>query len=275
MQVIRKVNNNVAICLDSSNREIIAFGNGIGFPQVPYELHDLSIIKHTYYDVDERYIGLLNELPEQVIEVASKIVEIARNTLQGNLNSNVVFTLADHLAFAIERVKQGIELKNPLTYDLQHLYPKEMKIARQALSCIKDSLGVTLADSEITSIALHVINAENGLGEISDTVKITNITNKIMQIIHDFYDIKIDENNLSFSRFIVHLHYLIMRSNTQIQIEQANQSLYEFTKVKYPKTYECLLHIKKYMEEHCQMVLNKDEELYLMIHLNRLSQINE
>lgn len=275
MQVIKKVNNNVAICLDSSNREIVAFGNGIGFPQVPYELQDLSIIKHTYYDVDDRYIGLLNELPEEVMEVASQIVEMARNSLQGELNSNVVFTLADHLAFAIERTKQHIDIKNPLTYDLKHLYPVEMKIGKKALQLIRETLDVQLSESEITSIALHLINAENGLGDINDTVRITKMANDITLIVRDFYDMEIDESGLAFSRFVVHLHYLMIRFSSKTVIEQANQSLYDFTKLKYPKTYQCLLKIKQYMETRCQMELNEDEELYLMIHLNRLNQVNE
>lgn len=37
MRVIKKINNNVALCLDSDNHELIAFGKGIGFPQIPYE----------------------------------------------------------------------------------------------------------------------------------------------------------------------------------------------------------------------------------------------
>lgn len=32
MKAIKKINNNVAICVDSNNKELIAFGKGIGFP---------------------------------------------------------------------------------------------------------------------------------------------------------------------------------------------------------------------------------------------------
>ena len=31
MRAIKKINNNVAICADSNNKELIAFGKGIGF----------------------------------------------------------------------------------------------------------------------------------------------------------------------------------------------------------------------------------------------------
>ena len=34
MKVVKKINNNVAICLDSNNCELVAFGKGIGFPKI-------------------------------------------------------------------------------------------------------------------------------------------------------------------------------------------------------------------------------------------------
>lgn len=40
MVVLKKINNNVAICKDGGGRELIAFGKGIGFPQTPYALSD-------------------------------------------------------------------------------------------------------------------------------------------------------------------------------------------------------------------------------------------
>ena len=45
MKVIKKINNNVALCLDGNQRELIAFGKGIGFKPIPYELTDLSVIE--------------------------------------------------------------------------------------------------------------------------------------------------------------------------------------------------------------------------------------
>ena len=52
MQVIKKINNNFAICVDGEGNELIAFGKGIGFPKVPYEIEDLSVINRTFYDID-------------------------------------------------------------------------------------------------------------------------------------------------------------------------------------------------------------------------------
>ena len=52
MKAIRKINNNVAICIDNNDKELIAFGKGIGFPKMPYEITDLSIIQMTFYRID-------------------------------------------------------------------------------------------------------------------------------------------------------------------------------------------------------------------------------
>ena len=48
MQVIKKLNNNFAICMDKEGKELIAYGKGIGFPKVPYELTDLNQIDRPF-----------------------------------------------------------------------------------------------------------------------------------------------------------------------------------------------------------------------------------
>ena len=55
MKVIRNINNNVAVCLDDNNHEVIAFGKGIGFQKAPYEIA-LSQIDRTYYNLEPHYI---------------------------------------------------------------------------------------------------------------------------------------------------------------------------------------------------------------------------
>ena len=56
MRVIKKLNNNFAICVDGEGKELIAAGKGIGFPKTPYELEDLNLITRTFYDIDQKDI---------------------------------------------------------------------------------------------------------------------------------------------------------------------------------------------------------------------------
>ena len=38
MRVVKKINNNVAECLDNNGKSLVAFGRGIGFPKdAPYD----------------------------------------------------------------------------------------------------------------------------------------------------------------------------------------------------------------------------------------------
>lgn len=57
MQVIKKINNNVALCRDNNDRELIAFGKGIGFPKMPYTISDMSSIDRTFYCVSDERIS--------------------------------------------------------------------------------------------------------------------------------------------------------------------------------------------------------------------------
>ena len=49
MKVIKNINNNISLCLDSRNNEVVAFGKGIGFTKPPYDV-PLSKIDRTFYD---------------------------------------------------------------------------------------------------------------------------------------------------------------------------------------------------------------------------------
>jgi beta-glucoside operon transcriptional antiterminator len=50
-KAIKKINNNVVICEYDNMKELIAFGKGLGFPVVPYEITDLSLILMSLKDM--------------------------------------------------------------------------------------------------------------------------------------------------------------------------------------------------------------------------------
>lgn len=123
MQIVKKINNNVALARDGRGNELVVFGKGVGFPAMPYELDDLDRIQRTFYNVSKRYIDLLPDLPEALMLAADDIAEEARDELDCELNPNLPFILADHLNFAIQRTRQGVALQNPLSYDVKHHLP--------------------------------------------------------------------------------------------------------------------------------------------------------
>lgn len=247
MKLIKKLNNNVAVGVDSNQHECIVFGKGIGFPSMPYELNDLSKIDRTYYDVDVKYLGLLDEIPAEIFSVASKIVEKAKINLNCELNPNLLFTLADHLNFAVERFKKHVDIRNPLSYDIEHLYSKEMVIGYKALEYIEEILEIKLPRNEAASIAMHLVNAEAGSNNMDETIRNTKVLKDVTKIISDTLQITIDEDSFNYSRFIIHMRYLLKRRLNNSQISSDNKMMYDLMKAKYPKTYQCIREIEVYL----------------------------
>ena len=56
MRVLRTINNNVVICLDNNENEVVAFGKGIGFKKKNNDIIELSKIDRTYYKVKTEYV---------------------------------------------------------------------------------------------------------------------------------------------------------------------------------------------------------------------------
>lgn len=271
MRVIRKINNNAAICQDNNKQELIALGKGIGFPKTPYELSDLSKIDMTFYRVSSQTIAMLSTIPDNVISVSAEIVKLAQKTLNNNFSSNVVFSLADHINFAIERVKKNQIFDFSLSYDIEHMYPKEFKLGLESLNLIKVQLKVQLPKAEATAIAMHFINAREL--PVKDTTKNlnNNILNLVINIIETEFDLKIDQKGFAFNRFKVHLQYFLqrLRENKQISGEISNQLIKDLISSD-SKVYQCGKDTVIAIDNQLHTQTTDDEMFYLMIYVKRM-----
>ena len=137
MKLLKKINNNFALAEDSKGEQVIVEGRGVGFQKMPCELNDLSSISRTYYGFNSETIRLIQTVNPQILQIADQIYNEAVDQIPAELNPNLPFTLADHLEFCIERLNKNIELKMPLTYELESGYPLEMKLAENEM-CIRD-----------------------------------------------------------------------------------------------------------------------------------------
>lgn len=268
MIVIKNINNNVAHCYDSKGREVIAFGKGIGFYK-PGEDIPLTSINRTFYNIKDTDYGVLRSIPTIVINTAIFLTDYASEELSVTFPSSMALVLADHLQFAITRKNQNIYLAQPIIQDLTQLYPDEMRVAVQCLSIIKKMTGETLPRPEAGTLALHFVN---------DRIQISNFDNldnaKIIEvctrIIEEQFAITIDRESFNYSRFASHLDYLIRRLINNDQIKSQNDAMYNEFAEKYPDTLKCVNMIDNYINEKIAIRMNKEELLYLVIHVNRL-----
>lgn len=272
MRIIKKINTSAAIAVDSTGREIVVIGKGVGYPQVPYELDDISVIERTFYDVDQKYIAMISELPQLIIVASAEIAEEAEIELQCRLNPNLPFTLADHLHFAIERLKNGIDLMTPIAYDIRHLYPKEAKMGDRALDILRENANIILPDTEAINVALHLINAEAELGDTRSAMQMMKILVEVEKIVEKHLAIKLDRENFHYSRFIMHLRYLIQRLGSSTQMEERGANMIRTLAKEYSDVYNCTLQVASYFEGTWGWKCNEEEMLYLMLHIHRVQQ---
>lgn len=270
MRLIKKINNNFAMAVDSQGEEVIVSGKGIGFIKIPCEITDLSVVDRTYYGIDSKYIGLLNEIPEDILEISIKVVDYAKHKLKNRLNPNLMFTLADHIHFSIERYQKGIVFDFPLTYDFEQLYSNEIQISKYALMIIQKQLNISLPKEELSGIAMNIINSElySSLGNTEQNLDL--LIEKMTIVIEEFFGIEVKRDTVNFSRFATHLRYLFKRISEKKSISSDNLKIYQSLKNETPETYQCVIKLADYLNKEKNWILDEEELIYLILHVNRL-----
>ena len=268
MKVIKNINNNVSLCVDSKGRECIAFGKGIGFIKPPYEV-PLAQVERTFYSRTHIDYEGIRDVPEQIIRLAIHIVDQAERALNVTLMSTTALALADHIQFALQRMNEQIPLKLPMQEDMKQLYPREMKQAQQALDMIEEELNVQLDPKEAPMIALHFINSQVRTSADSEE-KSKRLIECSVHMIEEEYGFPINRESFNYSRFVTHMDYLIRRASANNQIESVNAAMFDALKKEYPGAYRCAQKISIVFEQHLGKPLSDEEKMYLMLHINRL-----
>lgn len=270
MRVIKSFGNNAALCLDSKNRELIALGVGIGFPKCPYELTDMSKVDKTFYDVDKNHFALLDEIDSTIFEICADIIDLASTLLDVPLNPNAIFTLTDHISYAIVRMNKGLVFSFPISNELRDLYPNEVKVAKYAINLIKKRKKILLPESEIYGIAMNLINSEERTSKDSDYEQAELIIDDIVVIIENKMNVHIQKDTFNYSRFVSHMQYLLKRKNENMTLDTDNKKIYKMLKKEYSESYQCALKIREYFFESLSWRAGDEELLYLILHVNRL-----
>lgn len=271
MKLLKKINNNYVLASDSKGRTVIASGKGLGFLKMPCRISDLSCIEHVFYDVDDRFIRILHSVPERMLSITSSILEDAQQTLRCRLNPNLVFVLADHLQFAIQRKEKGISFDMGVSFEIAYLHPTEMEIGRRALALVNRSLSAGLPDSEAAIIAMHILESEPNRKGKAD-VQMSDIIEKTVVIMEDIFDIHLDRKSFSYYRFATHVKYLLERKMENKTISTDNRVMMDQMVEQFPQAYRCVLVMKQYLKETMQWEISEEEQLYLMLHINRMKE---
>ncbi len=272
--IIQKIfNNNAIIASDPGKREFVVMGRGIAFKKSAGEPVDKSLIEKIFVlqqkEASEKFKLLLEDVPPEYISVCYDIIEYGKNNLEGTLSDYIYVTLTDHLNNAMKMYEEGIFNTNPLSWEIRRFYPNEYKVGVKALEFIESTLGKTLPEDEAANIALHLVNAElNGSSSKFHNVAVqAEKIQDILNIIKYTYNIELDEQSISYERFITHLKFFFQRLMQAQKRWLEDDFLLQQVKSKYRRAYDCMLKIEKYLDTE----LTDEEKLYLTIHIQRIT----
>ena len=273
MKISRIINNNVVSTCDEEGREVIVMGRGVGFKAKEGSTIDEDKIEKVFrldsQNTMDKFKELLVNLPMEHVQISAEIISYAKEVLNRPINPNVYITLTDHINFALERFKQKMMFSNPLIREVRSFYHAEYLIGEYAIAMIDRDLGIKLPVDEAASIALHIVNAEYD-APMGDTIKITNLIQQVSEVVEEYFNIKLDEQSLSYERFITHLRFLAQRVFTGEHMELDNLEFQEVIDRLYPEEYACSQKIQALIKLQYRPQVTEEEVAYLALHIKRI-----
>lgn len=274
---IKQVLNNNAVLLIKGSNEIVAIANGIGFKRkagdevAEHEVEKIFVLDT--HDLVEHFSYLLGKVSAQHITVVDEIVQYAQQVLKTTMNDYIYLTLIDHMDYAIQRFSKGIPLKSPLSWEVKNLYKDEYSIGLYGLKLIGEQLGIWMDEEEAVSIALHFVNVQTDVKNMQKTIVITEIMHDILNIVKYQFQIDFNESSLNYIRFVTHLRFFAQRVvNNEASNANEIHELHGQLKLLYRDAFRCVQSIALYLFKKFNRKLTQDEEVYLMIHINRVTQ---
>lgn len=274
-QVIKVLNNNgiVARCLESKE-EFIFLGKGIGFSRKMEDtfesISDAKVYKLQEDLNEDDQLSVLNNVEPVYLDIANEIILLAESKF-GKLDNNILLPLADHIAFSIERQKNGLVIKNPLNSDIKILFTEEYEVAKKALGIIHDYTGYTMNEDEIGYITMHIHSALTQ-DHIRKSMSIVLMVEQFIEKMEKQYHITIDKDSLSYTRLLTHIKYMLIRA---FKKDDLRVDITPYVKAEFPQSYEMSADLCQSLGEDLNCEFSETEISYLAIHLERVRRSEE
>lgn len=259
------MNHNTLLAIDADCKEYILMGKGIGFgkkvSEYLEETKDCTI--YALQELGERgnERKLVREIPPECLEIANSIMEAAEKEF-GTLDKKIIVPMADHISFALQRMHDDEEIRNPFTEDIKLLYYKEYKVASKAKEF------AVFNEDEIGYLALHVHTAVEA-DTISATMQTVASVRECVSMIENYTGKTIDVCSISYNRLMNHIKYMVARI---MRKEQLTLNLNEYLQAKCPDAFDMAKAICEHMENILQVKIDEVEIGYLAMHMERVMQ---
>ena len=125
LKVEKILNHNVVLCRDESQRNLIAFGTGIGFNKKSGDSLDEARIVNLYGLKNlARYEKLISETEDQIVSLSEQIIRELEECFSQDFDRNIHVSLLDHLQFSVKRYRENMIVQNVFLDETAYFYPK-------------------------------------------------------------------------------------------------------------------------------------------------------
>ena len=271
-RITKILNHNSFMGIESKNdQECLIMGKGVAFGKKVGQTVSVTGDARVYSLKELTDRGEAKDIIKSVsplcLELANEVLDQAEEEF-GKVDRSILFTMADHLDFAVRRIQNGEQISNPLTDDIRIMF---YKVAGCIRDLLKEKLGIRIDEHEIGYIALHVHAAivdEN----VSQAMEIARTVRECICMVEEETGKSIDVMSLSYNRLMNHVRYMVARA---IHGEKLKMSLNDYMSVKFPGPYMTAEKICRKMEKSLKLPIPDIEIGYLAMHLERMMDREE
>ena len=269
-RIVKVLNHNTFIgirCKDACKCLVMA--KGAAFGRKTGEILSLGEDARVYSlrELTERGTAeeIIRSVPPECLELAGEILTRAEMEF-GKIDRSILFSMADHLAFAVQRILNNEQISNPLTEDIRILFHQEYKVAGCARQLLRDRLHVEIDEHEVGYLALHVHAAIEDQ-KVSQAMQMTRAVRDCISLVEEQTGTKIDVMSLSYNRLMNHIRYMVARA---LNGEKLKVNMNDYISIRFPKAFEMAVQVCGAMEKNLKIHLDDVETGYLAMHMERV-----
>ncbi|MDD3279865.1 MAG: PRD domain-containing protein [Lachnospiraceae bacterium] len=270
-RVAKVLNHNAIFVFDSKDQsEYLLLGRGIGFGKKVSEYVEARP-EDTIYSlktISDR--GDAKEIAKSVspecLDIANDVLNEAEKTF-GGIDRRILFPMADHIEYAVRRIRNHEQISNPLTDDIRVLFHREYKVAQSIEPLLKKRMDVQIDEHEIGYIALHVHSAiENE--KVSQAMQMAYTVRECIAHVERETGETIDIMSLAYNRLMNHVRHMVARA---LNGESLKLDMNAYMKSTYPQAFESARKICDELGRSLHRRLEDIEIGYLAMHIERVA----
>lgn len=285
MLIKRLINNNIAVVDDEAapGKELLVMGSGIGFKKRTGDALDESRIEKRYRLVDAStalsLAELVENLPAEHVALADKLMRYIEGAYDKRTNGTLYISVLDHVSSALERHAKGIDVRNPMLWDIKRFYPEEYALGCDLLDIIAEETGSRLADDEAGFLALYIASSQLEMPGVDRIGQITEIVHAVLNIVKYRLGVEPDEGSVYYFRFVTHLKFFAQRllsagGEGEPPDSETSEQLLEIIRVQHADAYRVTFNIEDYLRANYGYTMGADERMYLTIHIARMLEVD-